>query len=134
MAHPDTILFVNKCVAIFLRKISATLLSRRVIGKSFWTWIETTDPFLGTNPKITVRIFCNAQYIIMNERIAIGFIIIIRFAVNAIKPVQPETGSKPDKTLFVLENAFYFLVRQALLTVDPFEPDIFLRKQNRREE
>ena len=70
----------------------------------------------------------------MNERIAIAFIIIIRSASNAIKSVQSERGSKPDKTLFILENAFYFLVRQPLLTVDPFEADILLRKQNRGKE
>jgi len=70
----------------------------------------------------------------MNKRIAIGFIIIICFAVNAIKTIQPETGPKPDKTLFVLENAFYFLIRQTLFTIDPFEPYSCLRKQNRREE
>ena len=69
----------------------------------------------------------------MNKRIAISFIIIISFTANTIKPVQAESGSKPDKTLFVLENAIYFLIRKTLLTVDSFEPDIFLRKQNGRE-
>ena len=111
MTYPDMIFLVNKKVTIFLWKVSATLLSRRVIGKSFWARIETTDAFLGSNPKIAVCVFRNAQYVIMNKRIAIGFIIIICFAVNAIKTIQPEAGPKPDKSLFVLENAFYFLIR-----------------------
>lgn len=61
------------------------------------------------------------KYTVIDQGVAVLFVVEPCFAANAIITVQPEVGTHPDKPPGVLEYTVHFFIGQSLFDTDTFK-------------
>lgn len=101
-------------------------MSGRIVGEDLFHRIKTTHPFLRADPEVVMNVFSYLPDRIMNKRITVGAVMEERFTANAIKTIQTEHGTYPDKPLPVLYGTGCALIRKTFFDADMFEADIII--------